>query len=65
MGWALMSGSRGVWDFQADSGTSGFYPLLLHILGILQFKTSLGLHVEVPDILLPDVGDQPKEVLLV
>ena len=64
LGWSPTSGRR-------MSGTSrpslgcGFCPLLLHFPSISLFKISLGMHLEVPDILLPDVDDQPILVLVI
>ena len=46
---------KDVWDFQAESGSSGSSPLFLHFLGKPQFKNCLGERLEVPDILLPDI----------
>ena len=43
---------EGCLDFQAKSGTSlGFGPLFLHDPGKSQFKKSLGIHLEAPDII--------------
>ena len=49
-----------VWNFQAKSGKWGFCALFLDFPSKSRFKRSLRIQVQVPDILLPDVGDQPK-----
>ena len=46
------------WDFQAKSGTWGFYDLLL-FSNKLHIKNSLGIHLDVPNVSLPDAGGQP------
>ena len=51
---------KDVWDFQGKSGSSGSFPLVLHFLGnIAVQEICLGKRLEVPDILLPDIRDQP------
>ena len=46
---------KDVWEFQAKSGSSGSCRLFFHFLGKSQFENCLGEHLEVPDILLPDI----------
>ena len=51
---------KDVWDFQAKSGSSGSCTLFLHFLGNHRSsKNVFEKRLEVPDILLPDILDQP------
>ena len=51
---------KDVWDFQAKFGSSGSCPLLLRFLGKIAVKKCLGTRLEVLDIFLPDIRDQPR-----
>ena len=47
---------KDVWDFQAKPASSGSCCLFLHFLGTIAVqKVSGRTHLEVPDILLPDI----------
>ena len=47
---------KGAWEFQAKSGSSGSCRLFLHFLGKIAVQEMSGRkHLEVPDILLPDI----------
>ena len=61
LGWSLTSGRRmsGSGRFQGKSGLKVFALFSLIFQGNSHFNRSLGMYLEVPDILLPDAGDQP------
>ena len=54
---------KDVWDLQAKSGSSGSCPLFLHsFLGEIAVQNDLGKRLEVPDLLLPDIREQPIKI---